>query len=158
MQKVKLEGERKQAQQPVKQRERALKQNHRESKTAGHRLASATKDLQTARADIVRKAGSAESEERKRMENVSKAEQMMEEEKGSLDGVKKDIDNYLAKYEELESREQAAVDASTSISRQLYAVNKKLDEMKAGDGNSLAMFGPKCAAMYHKVRIIYKDT
>jgi len=157
MQKVKLEGERKQAQQPVKQRERALKQNHRESKTAGHRLASATKDLQTARADIVRKAGSAESEERKRMENVSKAEQMMEEEKGSLDGVKKDIDNYLAKYEELESREQAAVDASTSISRQLYAVNKKLDEMKAGDGNSLAMFGPKCAAMYHKVEQAKKE-
>ena len=150
-----LEKERKATLHPLRQREWALKHNQREFQTAQRRLNSATKELQNTRTEIERRAGSAESEERKRIEGITRVEEEMGRENERLGRVRKDIEEYLAKYEELEPREQAAVEKSVKAGRQLYGVKKRWEEMKAGEGNSLAMFGPKCVAMHRKVCVCW---
>lgn len=89
------------------------------------------------------------------MEKINKAEQEIGEETERLDSIQKDVIDHLATYEDILPREQAATEASARVSRQLYAVKKKLGEMKTGEGDSLAMFGSKCVAMHRQVRINY---
>ena len=136
---------------PKKQQEHQIKGTKIQLKQAKQELVSATGELQNKRNEIMQREGSAQSEEAKRAEKTKRAEDELSEARKGLDERKSLITESLRKYEEGKPRVEALKANVQTVKNQCYAVNQKVQELKANEGNSLAVFGRKCVAMSQKV-------
>ena len=138
---------------PIVEKEKELKRVVKEKQYAKRQLTNATRELQRVREEIMRRAGSAESEEAKRTERMKKAEYELERANNGIKERKDSIEESRRKYEDLDVTVSQKRDLLESTKGQFYAVKNKLRELKSSEGNSLAMFGEKCNAMSQRVRI-----
>ena len=145
------------AKQPLKQHERALHSMRKEKEHAKRNHRNALQELKNIRDEIVRKAGSAQSEEARRTTKRIEAEDKMNEIKGGLEEKQHDKNDALQKYQEKEGPEENINDSLKSCQRQMHAVKNKLQGLKSSDGNSMAMFGNKCVSMYQRVEQAKKE-
>jgi len=147
-----LEAELKKANAPLKKRQQDLSHMKREENNAKKRLKDATRHLQDARNQVIAAAGSAKTEEARRIAKIQKAEQTLAQARDQVDPLQESISLSLQKYEQLEPHVDQAKHNVSQVQSQLYAVSKKVKDLKSSSGgNSLAVFGQKCAAMRAKV-------
>lgn len=139
------------AKQPLKQHERTLHSIGKEKNIAKRRHRDAVNELKNIRDEVMRRAGSAESEEAKRTAKRIEAENRINEIKEGMKEGQNAIHDALQKYQEKENPEETLNDNLNSAQRQLYAVKSKLQGLKSSEGNSMAMFGNKCVSMYERV-------
>jgi len=132
---------------PKKALEHKLKMKKNEVNQSKKDLVFATKELQNKRDEIVQKKGSADSEEASRQARAKEAENKIEEAKSFIEEARKGTEESLQKYEEGKSTEEALGNNVRSIQSQCNAVKSKIQELQRSQGNSLAIFGPKCEAM-----------
>lgn len=147
----------KDAKHPLKQQERALQMLVREKAAAKRTYNAAAKELKKVRDDIIRKTGSAESEEAKRTEDKMKAEERMNNLKRKLEGNHQAINNAYQKYQGTENPVDNAKENVENVKRQLLGVNSKLQGLRASDGNSMAIFSNKCVPMFQRVEQAKKE-
>jgi len=147
------EAKLKAARQPLKQNSRILQTIVKEKNVAKRRLQAAQRELKKVRDEIMRKEGSAESEEAKRTTRRMKAEENMNELKKGIDEREHQIRDSLLNYDRLKPEEEALNNRHHDAQRQLHAVRNKVNGLKASEGNSMALFGNKCASMYQKVEL-----
>jgi chromosome segregation ATPase len=146
-----LEQQVREASLPIKEQDRFIQAIARDLHFSKKKIQSATQELHSVREEIRKKAGSAQSEETKRMELMDKEESLLQQSKVDLEQNEANTREFLKKYEELEPREEAFKNQEDALKRQMYAIQKKVQEMKQSEGNSLAVFGGKCVEMYKKV-------
>jgi len=127
----------------LKKLERELASNKKEIQQARRRLKTAQVNLQEAIFEIMKRSGSAQSEEAKRTETLNQAEQDLRKAKYSIDQQKEDINVAYQKYEGLEPVQDQAKSNCENITRQYYAIKKKFSDLNSSKGNSLAIFGQK---------------
>lgn len=139
------------AEAPKKQKERELKHVQGEVATALRHLKNAERELENYRQDIIRKTGSAQSEEAKRASRMKEAEENMAKLKENIELWTKDIDGSVRMYEEKEPRESALKSQVESINKQIYAVKSKVQSLQNSEGSSMAMFGPKTIEVFRMV-------
>ena len=136
---------------PKKAHEHQIKRKKNEVKQAKNSLAFSMKELQTKRNEIMQKQGSANDEEAQRQAAAKKAEEAMEEARRVVDESKGPIEDSLKRYDEGKSSEIAVQGAVNAVKAQCSAVQKKIQELKASQGNSLAIFGSTCETMHRAV-------
>lgn len=144
---ARLREEYKSAMAPKKALEHKLKMKKNEVDQSKKDLVFATRELQNKRDEIVQRKGSADSEEASRQARAKEAETKIEEAKGVIEEARKGTEESLQKYEEGKSTEEALGNNVRSIQSQCNAVKSKIQELKKSQGNSLAIFGPKCESM-----------
>ena len=130
-----------------------MSSNKREIQQAKRRLKTAQQHLKEAREEIIKRAGSAKSEEAKRTERLNKAEQELSRAKESINQQTEAVSIAFRKYEELEVPYEQAKANSASVVKQYHAVKKKLSDLSSSEKNSLAVFGQKCTKMNEKVNV-----
>jgi chromosome segregation ATPase len=141
----------KDAEAPKKQKERELKHVQGEIATATRNLKSAEQELENYRQEIIRKTGSAQSEEALRASKMKEAEEEIAKLKDNIELWSKDMDGTLRIYEEKEPRENALKSQVESINKQIYAVKSKVQSLQNSEGSSMAMFGSKTIEVYRMV-------
>jgi len=145
------------AYEPIKQNSRILKSLKRELHAAKRSLDSTKNILKETRDEIIRAAGSAETDEAKRVAKIKATEEELVAGKSSLESMKKKIASLLARYEELEPNVEQAKANSQNTAKQKYVVNQKLKEMQSSSGSSMTVFGQLCVLMSRKVRPFSKQ-
>mmetsp|Transcript_5446 Transcript_5446/g.7921 ORF Transcript_5446/g.7921 Transcript_5446/m.7921 type:complete len:1195 (+) Transcript_5446:75-3659(+) len=146
-----LEEELRAAQKPIKEHQRAISSLKREILTAKRSVSQAVKLLNETREEIQKKTGNAASEEAKRTARREKIENQMIEAKENVAIFQDKVKQSYKKYEELEPAVEVAIDNSQKAMRQSEGLKRKLQELKRSEGNSLAIFGNRCATMKQKV-------
>ena len=136
---------------PLKHKERELHALSKEKVAARRAHQAAVQELKNIRETILRKAGSAQSEEARRTQEKMEAEERMNELKTKIEDIQHKIHDALTLYQEKEVPVENAKDNVDGVKRQLLAVNNKLQGLRSGDGNSMAVFGNKCVPMYQRV-------
>lgn len=154
---IKQETKLKNAKQPLKQHMRSLQTFGKEKTAAKRRLKSAKDELKKIQDEIVRKAGSAKSEETRRIQKKMEAEEELSKWKEGEDERNRAIHEAFKQYEEKELPEQSSKEDLNSARRQINAVQGKLQGLKSSEGNSMAMFGNKCVNMHQKVEKALRD-
>ena len=139
------------AYEPIRKNNRLVASFQREILAAKRTHKSAMKALQEARDEIIRAAGSAETEEAKRVSKLKETEEKLSAAKASLESKKKNIASLLSRYEELEPRVEEAKGSTQNTAAQKNIVMRKLKEMQSSSGSSMAVFGQMCVYMYRKV-------
>ncbi len=153
----KQEEELMEARHPLRMHERSLHSIGKEMAGAKRRHKAAIQELKNIRDEMMRKAGSAQSEEAKRTAKRIEAEERLNEIKEGEHDRQRAMSDSNKKYQEMEIPEQSAVEELNSARRQLNAVKNKLNGLKSSEGNSMAMFGNKCVAMHQKVEQAKRD-
>ena len=149
--KTQIEQDLKRAMAPVKQKEREKDILSRESASAKKRLKAAQCRLEDARKQILEAAGNAAEEERVRTRKIAQTETDLARAKERVDPIKEEINKQLRRYEEMKPALDQKKETREGTERQLQAVQRKVRDLQAeaGEGNkALAMFGPKCKALY----------
>jgi chromosome segregation ATPase len=146
-----LHGELKIAISPKKQQEHSVKRKQLEVKSAKKNLTFAMRELQNMRNEVMQKKGSADDEETQRQAKAKKAEEAMEEARKVVDESRGGIEASCQRYEEGSSREDVANGSLNAVNAQCGAVQRKIQELKASQGNSLTIFGSTCEAMNRAV-------
>ena len=146
-----LHGELKIAISPKKQQEHSVKRKQLEVKSAKKNLTFAMRELQNMRNEVMQKKGSADDEETQRQAKAKKAEEAMEEARKVVDESRGGIETSCQRYEEGSSREDVANGSLNAVNAQCGAVQRKIQELKASQGNSLTIFGSTCEAMNRAV-------
>ena len=151
-----LREEYKHAKLPIMEKEKEAKRTSKEKQYAKRQLAHATKELKNVRDEIMRKAGSAESEEARRTERMKKAEDELVRANNGIKERRNAVEETRRKYDDLDKSLSNKKDLVETTKGQFFGVKNKLQELKSNEGNSLAMFGSKCNAMFQKVCIQLK--
>jgi len=149
--KQELESQIRQHLAPMRLQKEQLSSVKREVVTAERRLASARKYLQEFRDQIVQKYGSAQSEEARRTARLQEAEVELANHKSSLVERKRQLQVYHNEYEEMEPHLKQATKDLNAAKNQLLTVMKRVSDLKASEGSSIAIFGQKCVAVLQKV-------
>lgn len=148
-----LEVELKQVMVPFKSKERDVKSLKQEKDRAGKELQRAKKRLQETRAEIMEKAGSAESEEARRTALLTETEEALSNAREESNGLKQAQALAHREYEELGPEVEQAKQSTATKASHLSAVRHKLNDLKSSSaGNSFAIFGRKCANVHKLVR------
>ena len=142
----------KNARQPLKQHKRLLQTIIKDKAVAKRKHKLAKDELKRIQDEIVRKAGSAKSEEAKRIQKKIEAEDRLNEVKEGDEERQRAIHEAFKQYEEKDIPEQNAREELNAAKKQLAAVQSKLQGLKSSEGNSMAMFGNKCIPMHQKVQ------
>lgn len=145
--KQELARERQELLAPKKKHEQEIKRKQQEVRNSKRKVDLAKRELQNKRDEIMRIQGSANDEEAQRQARMKKAEEDMELAKRTVEEVAVEINHSLSKYEEGKTRESALEHQVNSCKAQCNAVNSKIRDLQASQGNSLAVFGNKCEAM-----------
>lgn len=148
---LELVGALKKAEAPKKQKERDIAQIDREIESRVRDLKNAERELENIRREIVRKTGSALSEEARRATRMKEAEEQQIELKNNLEEWYKDIEVAQRMYEENEPRENAKKSQVELINRQIHGVKSKIQSLQNSEGSSMAMFGPKTVEVFRLV-------
>lgn len=149
--KRKLESERKLAIVPYKAKERDLKSLKKDKERANKELSRARERLQDARAEILAKAGSAESDEARRTSALADNERLLAEAQEATNRFKQAQATSYQDWEEFSAQVDQAIQVTATKRSQVKAVDHKLGELNSSSGNSLAIFGQKCVKMHQLV-------
>jgi len=137
---------------PLQTQKSALKSCKREQNGAKKKLESAKRRLQKTREDAAKTAGNAEGEQAARAKKMIDLERAIDENKSEEAIVKPKITALFQRYEGMEPAMQQCREDSTSASRQLSAVKRKLQDLHSDSGSgNIAVFGEKCAEMHRRV-------
>lgn len=132
---------------PKKKHEQEIKRKQQEVRNSKRKVDLAKRELQNKRDEIMRIQGSANDEEAQRQARMKKAEEDMELAKRTVEEATVEVNHSLAKYDEGKTRESALEQQVNSCKAQCSAVNSKIRDLQASQGNSLAVFGNKCESM-----------
>ena len=149
--KKELEQDLKREKEPQKALARQFKLLKKEEERANRSLSEANQRLQAKRNEILEKAGSAESDEARRNQRLQAAETKLAEEKNRHSELRQAVTDALKSYEELEPEVLAARQAVSQLQGQLRGIDGKIRSMESSKGNSLDIFGPKCARVKQMV-------
>ena len=146
-----LEQELKRAIAPQKNSARTVKELKKQEERANQSLLGANQRLQARRDEIVAKAGSAESDQARRSQRLQIAEKKLVEEKNRHNELKQSVTDSYNAYEDLEPEVVAARDMVSQLKSQLRGIGGKIRSMESSSGNSLDIFGPRCAKVKQMV-------
>jgi len=146
-----LEQELKRATEPQKALARQFKLLMKEEERANRSLLEANGRLQAKRDEIVARAGSAESDQARRNQRLQSAEKKQAEEKNRYNELKQATTNSFNAYEELEPEVLAARQAVSGIRNRVGGIDGKIRSMESSSGNTLDIFGTRCARVKHLV-------
>eukprot|EP00536_Pseudo-nitzschia_multiseries_P000717 jgi/Psemu1/249877/estExt_Genewise1Plus.C_90057 len=149
--KKQLEQELKKATEPHKAWKRQFKLLVKEEQNANRGLLEANQRLQAKRDEISANAGSAESDQARRIQRLQAAENELAEKKSRHDEIKQAITNALNAYENIESDVDGARRMVSQLEDQLRGIDGKIRSMESSSGNSLDMFGQNCAKVKRMV-------
>lgn len=142
-----VEQEYKRAREPLKSMERNLKHLQKEKASAERTLKNANQRLDEKRQEIATRAGSAESEAAKRNQRLQEAEAKLAEMKEKYDRSKQDTNDWRQAYEELEPHVLQAKANVKDTTAKLRAIESRITSLESSSGNSLAIFGQRCAQL-----------
>lgn len=143
--KKELEIEVKQAKEPHKSKKKQIQLLEKQEKKAIDALSKANKNLQTKRDDIAKKAGSAESEQARRNAQLREAEEKLAEARSRHSEIKQAVTQSLQDYEKLEPQVLDAKERVSQVERQVQGISNRIKSMESSSGNSLDVFGQRCA-------------
>ena len=149
--KTQIEQELKRAMAPLKQKEREKEVLAREFTSAKKKLKMAQRRLEDARRQIIEQSGNIAEEERVRTRKIAQTETDLMRAKEKVDPLKEDIGKELKRYQDIKPVADQMKKTTQGTERQLHEVRRKVRDLQAeeGGGNkSLAVFGPKCKALY----------
>mmetsp|Transcript_3048 Transcript_3048/g.6871 ORF Transcript_3048/g.6871 Transcript_3048/m.6871 type:complete len:1302 (+) Transcript_3048:476-4381(+) len=142
-----LEQQLKKAQEPVKALERQIKALQKEERKAEKNVHKAKERLQQKRDQIAATAGSAESEQALRTQQVQELDAKLNEGKPKLYEVKQEMNDLHSEYENKEPDIREAHNRVSDLKNQMRGVQSAIKNMESSSGNSLSVFGPNCAAL-----------
>ena len=116
----------------------------KEEKQSDRYLLEMNQRLQGKRDEIVKKAGSAESEQAQRNERLRDAEERLAERKIRNDELKQSTTDLLQSYEKVEPEVQGARQNVSQLEYQVRGIDSKIRGMESSSGNSLDVFGHRC--------------
>ena len=152
-----LEADLKRAREPQKALERRLQRVKQEIQKAEKNLEQADLRLKDRREQIMAQTGSAESEQRQRAEQLRAAEDELAKAQRKNDELKQAVSDSFRAYEELEPHVEQAKQNSAAASKRLHAVESKIYGLESSNGDSLAVFGPRCTKVKQMVRCMQYD-
>ena len=148
-----LEKELKQAREPLKMIERQRKQVDEELRKAKNELKKAKQRLEQRRQQIVAQAGSAESEEARRTQELAESEQQLQEAQEKEKHLRQETTDALHLYEDLTPAVQQAKENVEYASRRHAAIKNEIRELQnASGGDKVAIFGQNCKKLKLEVR------
>mmetsp|Transcript_41102 Transcript_41102/g.46704 ORF Transcript_41102/g.46704 Transcript_41102/m.46704 type:complete len:1174 (+) Transcript_41102:96-3617(+) len=131
---------------PVRKYQREAKQVEKELGSAREMYAQSQKALQRAQ----QKAADDHQakEQAQRLSDLEKHRQKVEELKDGVKRWQQEQSQHLQSYQELEPVVDQAKKRSNNVSKQVYAVQTKRNELKSSQGNAVAVYGgPKAAKL-----------
>ncbi len=146
-----LEQDLKRAAEPHKALERQLKLLRKEEEKADKSLVLAKDRLQSKRDENAAKAGSAESEQAKRNDQLQRAEQKLATARARHNELKQAVTNALDDYERVEPNVLDARHNVSQLEHQLNGIKSKIQSLESSSGNSFDVFGPRCAKVKKSV-------
>ena len=152
-QKRELEKELKRATEPRKVLGRQFKLLKKEEERANMSLLQANRRLQAKRDEIVAKAGSAESDQARRNQRLQVAEAKLADEKNQRNELKQAVTDAFNSHETLEPEVQGARQIVSQLEHQLRGIDGKIRSMESSSGNSIDIFGQRCAKVKQMVDI-----
>jgi chromosome segregation ATPase len=149
-----VEEELKAAMGPYRQLDREIESVRKSKKAAENMLHRSQKTLEETRAKILAMADSAESEEARCTAQLKKSEEEMAEARSKVDELKQEQTNWFRAYEEIEPHVRDATSKVASHTKQLEAVQYKLQTLQSSDGQDLlALLGPRVATVANIVGV-----
>jgi chromosome segregation ATPase len=146
-----LEQQLKRATEPQKALARQFKLLKKEEERANRSLLEANQRLQARRDEIIAKAGSAKSDQSRRNQMLQSAEKKVAEEKNRHDELKQAVTDSFNAYERVEPEVIGARQNVSQLRNQLKGIEGKIRSMESSSGNSLDIFGPRCAKLKQMV-------
>ena len=146
-----LEQQLKKAQEPVKALERQIKALRKEETKAEKNVHKAKERLQQKRDLIAATAGSAESQQVLRTQQIHELDAKLNEGKPRLLEAKQEVNDLHAEYENKEPDILEARDRINDFKNRIRGVQSAIKNMESSSGNSLSVFGQNCAALKSRV-------
>ena len=146
-----LEQELKRASEPQKSLMRQVKVLKKEEERAHRSLLDANQRLQARRDEKVANAGSMKPDKARWNERLRTAEKNLYEQKNRHGELKQAVTDAYNSYEDIEPEVLAAHHVICLLKNQLKAIESKIRSMESSSGNSLNIFGPRCARVKQMV-------
>ncbi|CAJ1965880.1 unnamed protein product [Cylindrotheca closterium] len=151
-QKQNLEVDLKRASEPYKALSRRLKETRKDIGSAERSLASAKQQLESKRAEILARAGSAESEAAGRTKRLQDAEARLANAKEDRDRIRQAVSDSRKAYDELEPQVEQARHEVSAGEKRLMALNSRIRELEKSGNSSINIFGRRCGAVHDMVQ------
>ena len=143
-----LEDALREASAPCRKIEQQLKALDRQQKAASQQLKRARKELQQARSEIIAKASAKETEVARLTALLEETEQELATVRGRVEPVKDSLVERRNACEAKDEPIQHAKDRVSAVQKQLREVDDTLRSLRSSSGgNSVAIFGPRVAAL-----------
>lgn len=146
-----LEQRLKRAMEPHKALQRQIKALRKEEENAIKNLQSANARLQKKRDEIAAAAGSAESDEARRNQRLRDAEAEREAAQVGYNETKQATSNAFSEYDAMEPEIQALRGRLSDLDHQLNGIKSTIRSLESANGNSLTVFGERCAKVKRQV-------
>jgi len=149
--KKKLQAQLKEILAPLKARERELQSIEKREKQTKRALAKEREQLKKLRDEILRNAGSHESEQAQKTEMLQKSETELSELKEKVDGLKQSLSDAARASEDTESRLLAAKNEFKHAKGQLNQVQRTFENLQSSGTDLMARFGGRVAKIHRMV-------
>lgn len=146
-----LEQQLKLATEPYKAVQRQIKALRIEEVKAEKNVRMAKERLQQKRAEIAAAAGSAETEQARRSQRLQDLEAKYTDGKPKLMEVRQAVNDLHSQYQDKEPDVITAKDRVGELRNQVRRIQSVIGNMESSAGNSLSVFGEKCAAVKQRV-------
>lgn len=150
-QKHNLEVDVKRASEPYKVLSRQLKETRKDISSAERSLAGAKQQLESKRAEILERAGSAESEAAARTKQLQDAEARLVNAKEDRDRIRQAVSDSRKVYDELEPQVEQARNEVSAGNRRLVGLKTRIRELESSGNSSINIFGQRCGAVHAMV-------
>lgn len=151
-QKHDLEVDLKRAIEPHKALSRTLRDIRRDIDSAQKNFVGSKKQLETKRAEILSKAGSAESEAARRTKLLQDAETSSAGAKEERDQIRQAVNDSRKAYDELEPQVEQVRNEVRNGENRLRALNSNIRKLESSGNSSINIFGQRCGAVHDMVR------
>lgn len=149
--KMQLENDLKDAQAPIKLKERERGLLSRELAQEKKKHSSAVRRLEQARRQILESQGNVAEEERVRTRKIAQIETDLSRARDQVEPLREEVNKYYREYTDIDPAVNQAKETMEGTERQVAAVQQKMNAMQqeSRDGMAaLAVFGSKCKALY----------